>query len=137
MKFNMDRHFIYITTCDDENKEQLQSYYKLIEDDLEEITKEWSVDLLILADPVEMSNIDGPEAAQNTPRPIKTNKTKQTKKYEEIQDVDSISVRITSITPKQGGNGEDLEEVKQRPGDEVDIIKKRKSLPLEPSSQKK
>jgi hypothetical protein len=30
----------------------------MIEEDLEEITKDWSVDLLILADPMEMSNID-------------------------------------------------------------------------------
>jgi hypothetical protein len=40
-----------------------------------------------------------------------------------------------SITTEQGGNGEDLEEVEQRPGDEVEIIKKGKGSP--PSSQKK
>jgi hypothetical protein len=63
MKFGMDYHFIYITARVDEHKEQLQSYYKLTEEDLEEITKECSVDLLISADPAEMSNIDSPEAA--------------------------------------------------------------------------
>jgi hypothetical protein len=84
-----------------------------------------------------MSDIDSPEAAQNTPGPSKTKKTKQTKKDEEIQDVDNRSVRTTSITPEQGGNGEDLEEVEQRPGDEVEIIKKRKGSPPEPSSRKK
>jgi hypothetical protein len=52
MKFSADRHFIYIIACADEHKEQLQSYYKLIEEDLEEITKEWSIDLLVSADPV-------------------------------------------------------------------------------------
>jgi hypothetical protein len=30
-KFCMDRHFIYITARRDESKEELQSYYKLIE----------------------------------------------------------------------------------------------------------
>jgi hypothetical protein len=35
-------HFIYITACRDESKEELQSYYKLTDEDMEEITKEWS-----------------------------------------------------------------------------------------------
>jgi hypothetical protein len=137
MKFSADRHFIYITVRADENKEQLQSYYKLTEEDLEEITKEWSTDLLVSADPTELSDIDSPEAAQDTPGPSKTKKTKKTKKDEEIQDVDSRSVRTASITPEQGGNDEDLEEVEQRPGDEVEIIKKRKGSPPKPSSRKK
>jgi hypothetical protein len=84
IKFSVDHHFIYLTARVDENKEQLQSYYKLTEEDLEEITKEWSVDLLIPADPAEVSDIDSPEAAQNTPRPSKTKKTNQTKKDEDI-----------------------------------------------------
>ena len=44
---------------------------------------------------------------------------------------------MTSITLEQGANGEDLEEVEQMLGDEVEIINKRKGSPLEPSSQKK
>ena len=51
MKFNIDRHFIYIIARVDEHKQQLQSYYKLTEEDLEEITKEWSADLLISTEP--------------------------------------------------------------------------------------
>ena len=60
MKFNADHHFIYIIACTDEHKQQLQYYYKLIKEDLEEITKDWSVDLLIPADPMEISNLDSP-----------------------------------------------------------------------------
>jgi hypothetical protein len=60
MKFNADQHFIYITVHTDEQKKQLQSYYKLMEEDLEEITKDWLVDLLILADPAEIFDIDSP-----------------------------------------------------------------------------
>jgi hypothetical protein len=41
MKFNADRHFIYITMHADEHKKQVQSYYKMTEEDLEEITKDW------------------------------------------------------------------------------------------------
>jgi hypothetical protein len=46
-------------------------------------------------------------------------------------------VRTTSISPDQGGDGEDLEEVEQRPKYEVEIIKKRKGSPPELSSWKK
>ena len=41
VKFHADKHFIYIIVRGDEHKEVLQSYYKLTEEDLEEITKEW------------------------------------------------------------------------------------------------
>jgi hypothetical protein len=44
-KFCMDRHFIYITVHGDEHKEELQSYYKLTEEDMEEIVRKtgpWS-----------------------------------------------------------------------------------------------
>jgi hypothetical protein len=60
IKFNTDHHFIYITTCADGHKHQLQSYYKLMEEDLEDITKDWSGDLLIPSDPAEIYDIDSP-----------------------------------------------------------------------------
>jgi hypothetical protein len=50
MKFHVDRHFIYITARIDESKEELQSYYKLREEKLEEITKEWPAEFLITVD---------------------------------------------------------------------------------------
>jgi hypothetical protein len=87
MKFNADLHFIYITVRADEHKQQLQSYYKVTEDDLEEITKEWLVDLLVLVDPTEMSDVDSPETMPDTLGPSKT------KKDEEVQDVNSTSTK--------------------------------------------
>jgi hypothetical protein len=69
IKFSVDHHFIYLTPCDDEHQEQLQSYYKSTEEDLEEITKEWSEVLLVPVDLVDISDIDSPEAAQDTPGP--------------------------------------------------------------------
>jgi hypothetical protein len=39
MKFHAD-HTSFISLCADEHKEELQSYYKLTEEDLEEITKD-------------------------------------------------------------------------------------------------
>jgi hypothetical protein len=40
-KFLIDPHFIYITTRRDEQEEELQSYYKLTDEDMEQIIKEW------------------------------------------------------------------------------------------------
>jgi hypothetical protein len=103
MNFSADRHFIYITTRDDEHKKQLQSYYKLTEEDLEEITKEWLVDLLIPSNPMELSDVDSPEATQDTPRPRKM------KNPEEVHDADITSMRTSSILLDEGGDGEDIE----------------------------
>jgi hypothetical protein len=84
----------------------------MTEEDLEEITKEWSMNLLVLEDPVDISDIDSPETTQETLGPSKmkkTKKTKETEKPEYVQDVDSYSIKKTSITPDQEGNNEDLE----------------------------
>jgi hypothetical protein len=111
----------------------------LTEEDLEQITKEWSVNLLVVADPVEMSNVDSPEAMPDTPGPRKT------KKDDEFQYVHSTSTKTTLISPAQGGDGEELggKKVEQnkgevtRPRKEEDPSKKRKITPPNPSSQKK
>jgi uncharacterized sporulation protein YeaH/YhbH (DUF444 family) len=123
----------------DAHKKQLQSYYKLTEEDLEEITKEWSVDLLIPANPAEISDIESPETVPDTPGPSKT------KKAEEVHDVDNASVRTASISPDEGGDGEEVEgtDTQQKKGkgtshrDEEDPSKKRKVSPQKPSSWKK
>jgi hypothetical protein len=76
---------------DDEKKKQLQSYYKLMEEDLEDITKEWSADLLIPIKPAEISDIDSLEAVQDTLGPSKTKKT------DEVQYLSSASVKTASM----------------------------------------
>jgi hypothetical protein len=130
MKFNADQHFIYIIARVDENKKQLQSYYNLMEEDLEEITKDRLVDLLIPADPADISNINSPETMQDTPRP------RRTKKTEEVQELVNASVKTASISLEQGGDGEYLDEkdIEQNQGDEVDPLTKRKGFPMKPSS---
>jgi hypothetical protein len=98
MKFNTDRHFTYITTREDEHKEQLQSYYKLTEEELEEITKEWSVDLLIPTNLTDIYDIDSPEdidKEHNTPG------TSRQKKTEEVQNL-----KTTLVSPNGGGDDE-------------------------------
>jgi hypothetical protein len=131
MKFNVDHHFTYITTCVDEHKQQLQSYYKLTEDELEEISKEWSVDLLVATDPAKMS-----EAMPDTPGPRKT------KKDVEVQDIHNTSTNTTSLSPAKGGDDEELQGHRSlaekgevtSPRDEEDPSKKRKITPPNPSS---
>jgi hypothetical protein len=46
-KFCADPHFIYIIARRDESKEELQSYYKLRDEDMEQITKEWPEEFLV------------------------------------------------------------------------------------------
>jgi hypothetical protein len=58
VNFYADKHFIYITAHKDEQKQELQSYYKLTEEDMEEITKEWPTKFLIPVDQVELSDLD-------------------------------------------------------------------------------
>jgi len=67
----------------------------------------------------------------------KTKNTKEKKKLEEVQDVDSYSVKTPSITVDQEGNNDDLEEVEQQPEEEVEVPKKRKGSPSKSPSKKK
>jgi hypothetical protein len=101
---------------------------------LEEITKEWSMNLLVSADPAEMSDVDSLETASDTVRPSKTKKT------EEVHDLDNASMKTVPISTEQGGDGTEVEQKKGEvtlPRDEEDPSKKRKVSPPKPSSRKK
>jgi hypothetical protein len=91
------------------------------------------MDLLILVDPAEISNIDNPKITHDTPRPRRTKKTK------EVQELYSEFVKTASISSEKGSDGKELDakEVEQKQGDEVDPLKKRKGSPLKPSSRNK
>ena len=56
--FHVDPHFIYITMHIYENKEELQSYYKLTDEDMEQLTKEWSEEFLVPVTDAELSDTD-------------------------------------------------------------------------------
>jgi hypothetical protein len=136
MKFSTDHHFTYITVHGDEHKQQVQSYYKPTEDDLEDITKEWSADLLVAVDLADMSDKEIPEAMLDTPGPSRTNKD------DEFEDVPSTFTKTTSISPMQGGDGDELggTKVEQNKGkvtpprEEEDPSMKRNMTPPKPSS---
>jgi hypothetical protein len=87
MKFCIDRHFIYITAHVDESKEELQSYYKLIEEDLEEITKEWLVEFLICVDQVELSDLDLIESSVVNREEYDAPRSSRKKKKEYVQEI--------------------------------------------------
>jgi hypothetical protein len=57
-----------------------------MEDDLEEIIKEWSVNLLVPTDPAEIFDVHSPKTAPDTVGPSKIRKT------EEVHDLDSASM---------------------------------------------
>ena len=77
----------------------------MTEEDLEEITKDFSTNLLIPIDPMEMPDIESPEIMHDTPWPSKT------KKNEEAQYVSSTSLKTASISPEQGGDGGEIDGV--------------------------
>jgi len=111
----------------------------MTEDDLEEITKEWSVDLLVAVEPTEMSDVDSLVAMPNTPG------LRKTKKGVEVQDIHSTSTKTASLSPAKGGDDEELGGTKveqskgkvTHPRDEEDPSKKRKITPPKPSSKNK
>jgi hypothetical protein len=152
MKFRADRHFIYITARADKHKEELQSYYKLTEEDLKEITKDWSAELLIPTDPAEMSDPELIGSSEATHEEHDTPGPSRRKKIEEVQNLSSASDETASESPGRGDNDEvDKEETngkedQQKQGevtpprdhvDEVDPSKKRKVSPTKPTSRKK
>jgi len=67
------------------------------------------------------------------------------KKLAEVQDIDNTFVRTASISPDEGGDGEEIEgaEIEQQKGevppprDKEDSSKKRKVSPMKSSSRKK
>jgi hypothetical protein len=83
-----------------------------------------------------MSDEESPEAMPDTPGPSRT------KKDDEVEDVPSTSAKTTSISPTQGGDGDELggTEVEQNrgkvtpPREEEDPSMKRKMTPPNPSS---
>jgi hypothetical protein len=69
---------------------------------MEEIRKEWSANLLVPADPAEISDVDSLEITQDIPRPS------MRQKISEVKDLSSASVKAASITSEQEGDGEEL-----------------------------
>jgi hypothetical protein len=104
-KFLLDRHFIYITAGRDEHKEELQSYYKLTKEDMEEMTKQWSAKFLV---PVEQTKLFDPELIRIhvvTKEEYDAPHNSRKKKKEEVQELNSTSKETTP----EGGGGDEVD----------------------------
>jgi hypothetical protein len=128
-KFHTDRHFIYITTRRDESKEKLQSYYKLTDEDMEEITKEWPTEFLVPVDDAELSNPDiiGSPLVTRAEH-VRQTSAKKKKKKEEVQDIetdeeDNASEESRPGSPTGGGGDEVNQEVGGEEGEKKEKVK--------------
>jgi hypothetical protein len=152
MKFHEDRHFIYITARTDEHKEELQSYYNLTKEGLEEITKDWSAEILIPADPTEMSNLELIGSSEATHEEHDNPGTSRRKMIKEVQNLSSASDETSSESlgrgyddevDKEETNGKEDQQKKGKvtlPGDPIDEANPSKKIifsPMKPTSQKK
>jgi hypothetical protein len=150
--FCADRHFIYITMCGDKHKEELQSYYKLTEKDMEEITKEWLMEFLVPVEQTELSDLDLINSLVVTREEYDGPTSSRRKKKEEVQEMNNASKETTPDS--RGGGGDDEvyqeenegEENKQGHGEvtppkdpitEAETSKKRKVSPKKPSAWNK
>jgi hypothetical protein len=106
----------------DESKEELQSYYNLIEEDMEEITKEWTTKFLVPVEDAKLSNlhiIGSPLVTWTEYDGQRNAKKKKKKEEEEVQDIESDEKDNTSeeTAPESPtGGGED--KVNQEEGGE-------------------
>jgi hypothetical protein len=152
VKFHTDRHFIYITVHGYKHKEEMQSYYKLTKEDMEEITKEWLAKFLIPIDQAELSEPDLIRILVVTHEEYDAPNSSRRKKKEEVHDLNSASEETASDSPRGEGDDEvDKEEKKgeedkhkqgkvkppRDPIDEVETSKKRKVSPMKPTSRNK
>jgi hypothetical protein len=93
-KFHTNRHFIYITTCRDETKEEFLWYYKITDEDMEEITKEWRDEFLVPVEKTEFSNLDIIESPMVNREEDDGPGNSKMKKKEVVQEINSLSEEI-------------------------------------------
>jgi hypothetical protein len=103
----------------DESKEELQSYYKLTDEDMEEITKEWPAEFLVPVEDVELSDPDiiGSPLVTQVEHDGQTS-TKKKKKKEEVKNIetdeeDNASEESRPDSPAGGGGDEVNQEKKE------------------------
>jgi hypothetical protein len=106
LKFRTDRHFIYITVHGDEHKDELQSYYKLTKEGMEEINKEWPTEFLIPVNQEELSNPDLIGSPVVTHKEYDAPSSRRRKKKEEVQELNNASKETASDLPGGGGGDE-------------------------------
>jgi hypothetical protein len=107
-KFRADKHFIYIIARRDEHKEELQSYYKLTEEDMEEITKEWPAEFLVPFEQTQLSDPDLIGSPVVTREEYDAPNNSRKKKKEEVQEL-NIASKETTLDSPEGGGGDEVD----------------------------
>jgi hypothetical protein len=105
-RFRVDRHFIYITARADEHKEELQSYFNIIEEYMEEITKELPMDFLVPVDQAKLSDPDLLGSPMVTREEYDVPGSSIRKKTKEVQQLNNASKETTLELPQGGGDDE-------------------------------
>jgi hypothetical protein len=105
-KFHVDSNFIYITERRDESKEELQSYYNLTEEKLEEITKDLPKQFLVLVDQAELSDSDLVGIHVVTREEYDAPNSSKKKKKEDVHEINRASEETASNSPSGGGDDE-------------------------------
>jgi hypothetical protein len=91
MRFHAERNFIYINVHADERKEELQYYYKLTTEDLEEFSKDWPEKLLILVDLTELFDPNLIENPMVTSEEYDAPRNNKKKKKQDVKEVHNSS----------------------------------------------
>jgi hypothetical protein len=127
-------------------------YYKLTDEDMQEITKEWPAEFLLPVDKTELSNPNIIEIPMVTREEYDGPSSSKKKIKEEVQEINNASEENASESPGGGGDDEvdqkedEGEEEKKEQGEvtppkdphtESEMSKKRKVSPNKPSTQKK
>jgi hypothetical protein len=107
-KFHTDKHFIYIIVHGDEHKEEILSYYKLVEEDMEEITKEWLAEFLEPVDQAELSDPNLIGSLVFTCEEYDAPDNSRKKKKEEVHELSSAS-KETTLDSLEGGGGDEVD----------------------------
>jgi hypothetical protein len=133
----------------DEHKEELQSYYKLTKEDMEEITKEWPTKFLVPVEQTELSDLDLIRSPVVTREEYdRPRSTRKKKKKEEVQEINNASEKTMSdsLGNDEVSQEKEGEEDKKEQGEvtspkdpltEVETSKKRNVSPKKPSTKKK
>jgi hypothetical protein len=97
-KFQADPHFLYIIVCRDENQEDLHSYYKLTNEYMDQITKEWPEEFLVPIADAELFDTDtiGSPIVNRVEHVRQSSGMKKKKKQEEFQDIETDEGDISS-----------------------------------------
>jgi hypothetical protein len=92
----------------------MQSYYKLTDEDMEEITKEWLVEFLVPIEQTELSNPDIIGSPMVTLEEYDGPNSSKKKKKEEVQEINNALEETASKSPGGGGGDDEVDQKEEK-----------------------